>query len=517
MSKGKIVFLLYQKDFSEKGNDRYFIYDDSKFEEVDSESVVSLDCFLVTHDFWLIASSLYKKHNKLPRKVIDIVLLAKIVAGIKHVNGSEQPWDISKTIRPIFTNPDDFDNYLEMYYRRKTLSPNLYMLFSHKLSEYFDSLHEKSAINKESDRFYEVELPIYNLLTLAACKGIRINNSILRTHKENLYLDFYRELKSFSEKHNVLYEIPNEGSIREKLAQLGYQVQDYSLEFLIDFLPSRDGYTDDFRRLEKLNKSYRIFNSISSSTNRITPIVESHWTSTSRVYHKSPSLQNISKIYRNIFIADEGKSLCYIDYDQFEVGVMAALSNDNKMIEIYNNHDAYKDLAIQVFNNENMRKKAKIMFLSYTYGMSMENILSSVTELGGNRKQASDYFSEFTTFEKWKSSVYDTFVKENRIGTINGNYLNRISNGVLTEKEKRKSVNHVIQGTATYIFKRAILKLAELKDFDILIPMHDAVLFQHPANINPAIAKEIFESVMSEILPRISGKASIEDFYVSPS
>lgn len=313
----------------------------------------------------------------------------------------------------------------------------------------------------------------------------------------------------------MLYELPNDGAIREKLSSLGYNVQNYALEFLIDFLPSKNGYTDDLRRLQKINKSCRVFNSISCSANRLKPIVESHWTSTSRIYHKSPSIQNISKRYRDIFIPDDGKRLCYVDYDQFEVGVMADLSADLMMKSIYQNCDAYEDLAMQVFNDENMRKKAKVIFLSYTYGMSLENILGSVKELGGNQERARDYFSAFTEFESWKSSIYKEFFETGRVGTVAGNYLNRTSDGELTEKEKRTSVNHVIQGTATYIFKRALLDLSKCNGVEILIPMHDAVLFQHSKEFDPGKAIEIFESVMTEILPSISGKASLEDFFIT--
>lgn len=513
MSKDEIVFLVYQKDFSEKGNDRYFIYDGGEFSEVDSAYVVALECFLVTHDFWLISNSLYKKHKTLPSKVLDVVLLAKIVAGVKSVDGDVQPWDITKTIKPLFTDAEDFNGYTDIYYRRKEFIFDTYMLFSHKLSEYFDQLSNKASSVGERDRFYKLELPLFNLLTFAACKGIKVDNDIIKKHKKNLQLDFYRELKLFAEKHNVLYELPNEGSIREKLSGLGYKVQDYALDFLIDFLPSQDGYTDDLRSLQKISKSYRVFNSISCVADRLNPIVESHWTSTSRIYHKAPSIQNISKKYRNIFIPDAGKSLCYVDYDQFEVGVMADISADPKMKKIYQDSDAYKDLAIQIFDDQGERKKAKIMFLSYTYGMSIENILSSVKEMGGNQKRARDYFSEFTVFESWKSSIWKEFVENRRISTITGNHLNRASDGELTEKEKRTSVNHVIQGSATYIFKRALLKLSMVDGVDALIPMHDAVLFQHTVQVEPEKAKKIFEAVMTEILPSIAGKASLEEFY----
>lgn len=513
MSKGKTLYLVYQKDFSESEMDRYFIYDGDAFSEVNSETVIALDCFVVTHDFWLISSSLFKKHGRLPSKVIDVVLLSKIVAGVKSIEGDVQPWDVSKTIKPLFKESKDFDSYIDMYYRREELVLDAYMFFSHKLAEYFDHLLVTAAESGELERFYSLELPIFNELTLSACRGIRVNNSIVREHKDNLKLDFYRQLKIFGEKHKVFYELPCEEEIRGKLSKLGYSVHDYSLEFLIDFLPSLDGYSDDLRSLQKTNKSYRIFSSISSGTNRLRPIVESHWTSTSRIYNKSPSLQNISRKYRNIFIPDDGMSLCYVDYDQFEVGIMAALSSDPKMMEIYKNCDAYKDFAVQVFSNEDMRSKAKVLFLSYTYGMSLENIINSVKDLGGNQKKAHEYFLEFSVFDTWKESINNEFLKNGRIATLSANYLNRSSDKELTNKEKRTSVNHVIQGTASYIFKKALFELSRVDGAQILIPMHDAVLFQHSAKVSPSSVVTIFEDVMTkELSERVIGKASIENF-----
>lgn len=287
-----------------------------------------------------------------------------------------------------------------------------YMLFSHKLAEFSESALEKADALGEIDRFYSLEMPLFNALVLSACKGIRVDNKLLRIHKEQLESEYYRELKQFAEKHNVLYQVPNEGEIREKLSDLGYDVSGYSLEFLTEFIPSKEGYTDDLISLQKTHKSYRIFNGISSSQRRIYPIVETHWTSTARIYQKSPSIQNISKKYRNIFIADNDLTLNYVDYDQFEVGVMAAISGDSKMKGIYENTDAYLELAKIVFSNEKLRGKAKILFLSYTYGMSMENILSSVVSLDGDEKAAKKYFSEFTTYEKWKESVYTNYESE---------------------------------------------------------------------------------------------------------
>jgi DNA polymerase I len=64
------------------------------------------------------------------------------------------------------------------------------------------------------------------------------------------------------------------------------------------------------------------------------------------------------------------------------------------------------------------------------------------------------------------------------------------------------------------LVKRALWELSKLDGDQILIPMHDAVLFQHSERINPKIAVEIFESVMTDELgDKVVGKASIENFY----
>ena len=170
MSNLKTHFLLYQKDFSEKGGDRYFLYDGIDFSEVSSEEIILIEGVIVTHDYWLISSSIYKKHQSLPNKVIDVVLLSRIVAGHKSTQGDVQAWDISQTIKPLFNDVADFDKYLEIFYRRKNLELDAYMLFAHKLADFFGLVSDKALNAGESTRFYQLELPIYNKLTLASCR-----------------------------------------------------------------------------------------------------------------------------------------------------------------------------------------------------------------------------------------------------------------------------------------------------------------------------------------------------------
>ena len=67
--------------------------------------------------------------------------------------------------------------------------------------------------------------------------------------------------------------------------------------------------------------------------------------------------------------------LSYVDYDQFEVGVMAALSGDPCLISLYLEKDLYEVLSEQLFGDRSQRKFAKQLFLSYAYGMELKKML----------------------------------------------------------------------------------------------------------------------------------------------
>ena len=210
------------------------------------------------------------------------------------------------------------------------------------------------------------------------------------------------------------------------------------------------------------------------------------------------------------------KNVAYIDYDQFEVGVMASLSEDPIMLDIYKRSDAYTELAKTALGDAEKRKDAKKLFLSFTYGMSLANILNAVQQMGGSKKEAKSFFTSFSRFQEWKESIWEQFEKDGRVSTINANYLNRTREGTLSEREKRIAVNHVIQGTATYIFKLALLAVSNNEDIELLIPMHDAVFFQYTESDSPALVKDVFEKSMSNILKNIEGRASIESFFKVP-
>lgn len=107
---------------------------------------------------------------------------------------------------------------------------------------------------------------------------------------------------------------------------------------------------------------------------------------------RSPSLQNLPKKYRTIIGARAGFQLCYVDFDQYEVGIMAALSEDPELIALYGSGDMYDLFASTHLGLENNRKAAKQLFLSYAYGMSRKALIDAAVSLGASRENAKSAF-----------------------------------------------------------------------------------------------------------------------------
>nr|WP_246526332.1 DNA polymerase [Plastoroseomonas hellenica] len=250
---------------------------------------------------------------------------------------------------------------------------------------------------------------------------------------------------------------------------------------------------------------------LSSGSTR--PIIDVFGSRTSRVHLRTPSLQNMPKKYRTIVAAREGAKLCYVDFDQYEVGIMAALSEDPELATLYGAGDMYDLFATTHLGLAGNRKAAKQLFLSYAYGMSRKALIDAAVSLGADRERAKTAFRLFSKYEEWKRTVWTAFQREGRVATVQGNHYNRNGNGQLSAKEQRSAVSQVVQGTASLIFKKALLEVGDLEDVTIVLPMHDALLFEHRLSDTPAKVVAAFEKVMTaQLQGRVHGKASVGQF-----
>ncbi|MGO9943698.1 MAG: DNA polymerase [Rhodoblastus sp.] len=223
----------------------------------------------------------------------------------------------------------------------------------------------------------------------------------------------------------------------------------------------------------------RALSSLTLSNNFVRPIADVFGSRTSRIQLRNPSLQNIRKRFRKLIQPRAGRSICYVDFDQYEVGIMGALSGDEALLKLYRDGDMYQLFASEYLGLQGNRKAAKQLFLSYAYGMSRKALIDAAVSLGAQREAAKTAFRSFSAYESWKEKLEKEFVAAGRIGTALGNYFNRTQRGPLSAKERRSIVSQVVQGTASLIFKKTINATAKLNDVTILLPMHDALLFEY--------------------------------------
>lgn len=192
---------------------------------------------------------------------------------------------------------------------------------------------------------------------------------------------------------------------------------------------------------------------------------------------------------------------------------MAALSGDEELKRLYGAGDMYDLFAnthLGLFGN---RKAAKQLFLSYAYGMSRRALVDAAVSLGVDRQKAKEAFRRFQQYEAWKKSICGEFQRTGRVATTFGNHYRRSGKGQLTGKEQRSAVSQIVQGTASLIFKRALLGANSIDDVRIVLPMHDALLFEHTLPETPGNVVLAFTSAMTkELNSLITGKASISDF-----
>ncbi|GGC79738.1 DNA polymerase [Vreelandella lutescens] len=598
------AILLFAKDITGGGADKFYWFDDGQIVETDVQQVVELDRIVVCHDFWLIRDVLFDKAQDIPELILDLDEFRITISGDPKDRILREKQDITNELIRYGTSEEVCSQYKKMFYGGEGFDIEVALEAATAMDKMFCFLCEKASVNDEMSRFLEVELPVYRLLQRSMASGICINSMGLKEKRSEAEHDYFYALKNYSATHDMPLETPAQDAIEAKLNALGFDLNGVSTNYVLEFLPHEKNFGNDTISLLNLNSTRQVLSSLSISSDLVRPVIDVFGSRTSRVHLRSPSLQNLAKKYRTILKAREGANLSYVDFDQYEVGIMAALSEDPELARLYETGDMYDLFATQYLGLDGNRKAAKQLFLSYAYGMSRDALVDAAVSFGADRKSAKSSFKAFTKYEEWKNSVWSEFRRNERIGTLNGNYYKRdvydlklmsvdnlkrlansaaslvivamVSNKIhvrifdekgkkvidksekqisskdgftefcqqlkffynkdclsfdnqqeviklamsitgysrkLSGKEKRSAVSQVVQGTASLIFKKSLLAVSEIEDVTIVLPMHDALLFEHNLLDTPNKVVEIFSKVMTEELSdRVKGKASIAQF-----
>jgi DNA polymerase-1 len=259
----------------------------------------------------------------------------------------------------------------------------------------------------------------------------------------------------------------------------------------------------EFRGLSKLKSTYvdALPLQVEESTGRVHTDYMQTVAATGRLSSNNPNLQNIpirterGRQVRKAFVPrNEDYTLLAADYSQIELRIIAALSEEETMIEAFKRgEDIHASTASKVFNvplsevTREQRSNAKTVNFGIIYGVSAFG-LSNQTDL--SRTEAKELIDTYyATYPKLRNYIQDQvdFARDNGyVQTVLGRrrYLKDINsrNAVVRGAAERNAVNAPIQGSAADIIKIAMINIynkLNAGDYQskMLLQVHDELVF----------------------------------------
>ena len=381
-----------------------------------------------------------------------------------------------------------------------------------QLKEHFTKELESGNVTK---LFSDIELPLVSVLTAMEIEGINLNSNFLKELSVALTDDIIRLEKSIYEQAGEEFNIASPKQLgivlfenmqlvaKPKKTKTGqYKTGEDILSFLAkDHQIIRD--IQEYRQYKKLQSTYvdALPNEVNPNTGRIHTQYMQAVAATGRLSSNNPNLQNIpirterGREVRKAFIPrNENYVLLAADYSQIELRIIAALSEEENMINAFKKgEDIHASTAAKVFNiplNEvtrEQRSNAKTVNFGIVYGVSAFG-LSNQTDL--SRSEAKElidtYYETYPKLKAYMSAQVDFAREHGYVETVlkRRRYLKDINsrNAMVRSGAERNAVNAPIQGSAADIIKLAMIHIYnrfEKEQFKskMLLQVHDELVF----------------------------------------
>ncbi len=283
------------------------------------------------------------------------------------------------------------------------------------------------------------------------------------------------------------------------------------------------------REYAKLKNTY--LDSLPKHLNPLTGRIHTSFSQTSvitgRLSSSEPNLQNIPASQgagmelRSAFKAPQGKILISADYSQIELRILAHMSEDPSLKEIFQkNLDVHAQTAAQLFNVElskvthEQRQLGKKINFSILYGLTPYGLSQDLNITPSEAKTyISSYFEQYPGIASWMNStvafakqygyVETLYGRRRRIPQINERNKN------LFEAARRIAINSPVQGTQADLMKICMLEIdkrlrnEKLSGF-FALQIHDEIILETPnleANETIALLQETMENIVQWEIP----------------
>lgn len=233
---------------------------------------------------------------------------------------------------------------------------------------------------------------------------------------------------------------------------------------------------------------------------------------------KEQTAKTIKNRVRQAFIARQGYINLYFDYEQIEMRLFAHFTQNQVLLDaIKGGFDAHEGTAKDLFGEEKYnldpkkyRKMAKTINFGMIYGMG-SNLLAQT--LGLSLVEATEILYAYNRKYKIKEFMNKMSETLYRQGYIKLDWINREYR--VPKDMSYKCVNVLIQGSAAYLLKLAMLRVAKyLKNFPdmhMLLQIHDELVIEVPQNAPiKGIAQNIKEQMEDQTTFSVPITVSVE-------
>jgi DNA polymerase-1 len=389
--------------------------------------------------------------------------------------------------------------------------------------------------------FYNMEMPLVEVLKSMEFQGIRIDVEILNKFSKELEI----ELAALSEKITAYAGVEFNIDSPRQLGEILFEKLEISKKAKKtksgQYSTSEDVLQKhthdhpiiplilDYRSMKKLKSTYvdPLPTLVDPKDGRVHTHFMQTVTATGRLSSTNPNLQNIpirtekGREIRKAFVpADENHQLMAADYSQIELRIIAALSGDSNMIAAFKNGlDIHAATAAKVYDvaidevTREQRSNAKAVNFGIIYGQSAFGLSQN---LGISRTEAKSiidsYFAQYPTIKTYMDTAVATAREKGYVETImkRRRYLSDInsSNAIVRGFAERNAINAPIQGSAADIIKLAMIKVFDRMKKEqlksrMLLQVHDELVFDvHRDEIDAMrqlVAEEMEKAVQLEV------------------
>ncbi|NQH33051.1 DNA polymerase I [Streptococcus suis] len=408
--------------------------------------------------------------------------------------------------------------------------------------------------HEQLELFYEMELPLADVLAKMEIAGIKVEKETLQAMQaenevliEQLTKEIYElagqefNINSPKQLGTILFEDMGLPLEYTKKTKTGYSTAVDVLERLAPIAPVVSKILE-YRQISKLQSTYVIgLQDAILADGKIHTRYVQDLTQTGRLSSTDPNLQNIpvrleqGRLIRKAFVPSlEDSVLLASDYSQIELRVLAHISQDQHLIEAFQQGaDIHTSTAMRVFSIEksedvtaNDRRNAKAVNFGVVYGISDFGLSNN---LGITRKEAKNYID--TYFERFPGikNYMETIVREARDkGYVETIYKRRRELPDINSRNfnvrnfaERTAINSPIQGSAADILKVAMINLDKALteaglSTRMLLQVHDEIVLEVPMvelETVKAMVKETMESAIALSVPLLADENAGQTWY----